>query len=131
MPESRLPAKNFSSAEKFFAGNLYARIKKAKTMWREQRFLSKLLVGEIEKELGEKFPEENIVIQGAADCVFVESDQLVVLDFKTDRVKTEQELAERYAAQLDIYGKVFAEIYDMPVKEKIIYSFKLGKEISL
>ena len=71
------------------------------------------------------------MIQGAADCVFVESDQLVVLDFKTDRVKTEQELAERYAAQLDIYGKVFAEIYDMPVKEKFIYSYKLGKEISL
>ncbi|MBQ5810253.1 MAG: UvrD-helicase domain-containing protein [Clostridia bacterium] len=129
--ETERAALDISALEKFFAGNLYARIKKAKTMWREQRFLSKLLVGEIEKELGEKFPEENIVIQGAADCVFVESDQLVVLDFKTDRVKTEQELAERYAAQLDIYGKVFAEIYDMPVKEKIIYSFKLGKEISL
>ena len=44
-------------------------------------------------------------------------------------MKNGEELIERYASQLEIYGKVFSEIYKMPVKEKVIYSFKLGKEI--
>ena len=117
--------------EKFFGSELYRRIKNSPKVMREQRFLSSLPVAKIKEELADRFPEETIVVQGAADCIFIENDSLVILDFKSDRVKNADELKARYAAQLDIYAKAFAEIYNMPVKEKVIYSFKLGEAISL
>ncbi len=127
--EAERNALDIDAIRRFFNSGLYSRIKNAQKVMREQRFLSKLPVGEVKAELADKFPDETVVIQGAADCLFVENGRLVVLDFKTDRVREAEELVERYATQLDIYGRVFSDIYDLPVKEKILYSFKLGKEI--
>jgi len=122
-------ALDISALKKLFASDFYAKIARAEEIKREQRFLSKLPVGDILPELGLKYPEESVVIQGAADCLLIEADGITVIDFKSDRVKDEGELVARYAAQLDIYGKVFSSIYGLPVKEKIIYSFKLGRPV--
>jgi len=72
----------------------------------------------------------NIIVQGAVDLCFVEDDGVVVLDFKTDRVKNLSELVDCYGEQLDIYSVAAEKIFAKPVKEKIIYSFHLGESIS-
>ena len=41
------------------------------------------------------------------------------------------ELAERYGAQLGIYRRCLAEVLGMPVKETVIYSFRLNESITL
>ena len=74
---------------------------------------------------------EIILVQGIIDVYFEEDDGLVVLDYKTDKVKTSQELAEKYHAQLDYYGKALEQMTQKKVKEKIIYSFTLKEEIIL
>ena len=58
-------------------------------------------------------------------------DGLVVLDYKTDKVRSGEELTGKYHAQLDYYGKALEQMTEKKVKEKIIYSFALKKEIIL
>ena len=70
-------------------------------------------------------------MQGIIDVYFEEEDGLVVLDYKTDRVSDEKELVDKYHAQLDYYAKALEQLTEKKVKEKLIYSFTLGKEIRL
>ena len=71
--------------------------------------------------------DDKILVQGIADCVFEENGELVLLDYKTDKVKTAEELLGRYEKQLMFYKHAVARTLNMPVKEVILYSFSLGK----
>ena len=70
-----------------------------------------------------------ILVQGIIDVCFEENGELVVLDYKTDRVRKAEELREKYHAQLDYYAEALEQLLKKPVKEKIIYSFTLQEEI--
>ena len=76
---------------------------------------------------------ESQLIQGIIDLYFEEDGELVIVDYKTDRVNKsaagEQNLVKRYAVQLDYYAKALAQLTGKRVKEKIIYSFALEKGI--
>ena len=74
---------------------------------------------------------ELVLIQGIIDVYFEEEDGLVVLDYKTDKIRNGQELVEKYQEQLHLYGKALEQMTQKRVKEKIIYSFTLEEEISL
>lgn len=75
--------------------------------------------------------EETILVQGIIDVYFEEDGELVVLDYKTDKVKTARELQEKYHAQLDYYAQALEQLLRKKVKEKIIYSFTLEQEIQV
>ena len=75
--------------------------------------------------------DDRILVQGIIDVWFEEEDGLVVLDYKTDQVRTARQLTEKYHAQLDYYARALEQLLEKPVKEKIIYSFTLGEEIVL
>ena len=66
------------------------------------------------------------MLQGIADCVFEEHDGYVLVDYKTDRVKSIETLKERYSAQLEMYKAALNLLLEKPVKECVIYSFSLG-----
>ncbi|MCH5320852.1 MAG: UvrD-helicase domain-containing protein [Eubacterium sp.] len=71
--------------------------------------------------------DDDILVQGIADCVFEENGELVLLDYKTDRVRDDEELLERYKKQIMFYKKAVSLTLKKPVKESILYSFYLGK----
>lgn len=73
--------------------------------------------------------EETVLIQGIIDVFFEEEDGLVLLDYKTDVIKTREELVKRYKAQLDYYQEALESITGKKVKERILYSFYLGCEV--
>lgn len=73
--------------------------------------------------------QECVLVQGIIDVYFEEDGQLVVLDYKTDRVRYASELVERYHAQLEYYAKALEELTGKTVKEKVIYSFAKQEEI--
>ena len=75
--------------------------------------------------------EETVVVQGIADCAFVENGELVILDYKTDRNITPEILIERYAGQLAIYRRALEECLGMRVKETLLYSFELGMPVKV
>lgn len=75
--------------------------------------------------------DEMILVQGIIDVYFEEEDGLVLLDYKTDKVRKAADLVEKYHAQLDYYAKALYRLLEKPVKEKWIYSFTLKEEIRL
>ena len=97
-------------------------------LYKEQPFVLSVDASEI-------YPEdcsgEKILVQGIIDVYFEEPDGLVVLDYKTDKVRTGNELKEKYHAQLDYYAQALEQLTEKSVKEKIIYSFTLGEEIEV
>ena len=63
---------------------------------------------------------DRILVQGIIDVCFEENGELVVLDYKTDRVRKAEELREKYHAQLDYYAEALEQLLKKPVKEKIL-----------
>lgn len=98
-----------------------------------KRAASAVNSGRARREQPFVFEYEGQLIQGIIDMYFEEDGELVLIDYKTDRVNKstagEQELVKRYAIQLDYYAKALAQLTGKCVKEKIIYSFTLGKGI--
>jgi ATP-dependent helicase/nuclease subunit A len=91
-------------------------------LYREQPFV----LGIDARRLGRDFPEEEkVLIQGIIDVFFVEDGQLVLLDYKTDVIGSLEELWNRYAVQLEYYEEALSRLMELPVKEKILYSFYL------
>ncbi len=77
---------------------------------------------------------ELVVVQGIIDLYFVEDGEIVLVDYKTDQVKQEdgeQELLNRYKAQLDSYKQALEQTTGMKVKEIYISSFALRKNIEV
>ncbi len=82
--------------------------------------------------LNNAFPEkETVLIQGIIDVFFEENGRYVLLDYKTDAVETAEELVKRYHVQLDYYAEALEQASGCRDTERILYSFKLGKEIPL
>ncbi len=91
-------------------------------LYREQPFVLGISAG----KLGEDFPEEEkVLIQGIIDVFFVEDQEIVLLDYKTDVISSMQDLHNRYAVQLDYYEEALQKLMKLPVKERVLYSFYL------
>ena len=75
--------------------------------------------------------EEIVLVQGIIDAYFEEEDGFVLVDYKTDRADDVNELIEKYRVQLAYYQKALEKVTGKPVKERKIYSFYLGKEVSI
>lgn len=74
---------------------------------------------------------ERLFLQGIIDTAFVEDDQWVLVDYKTDRVKSGDELIRRYKIQMDLYKEALETLTNMPVKASYIYSFCLHEAVLL
>ena len=80
------------------------------------------------RRLSGEFPEEEkVLIQGIIDAYFVENQEIVLLDYKTDSVPDMESLWKRYAVQLDYYQEALERLTMLPVKEKKLYSFHLDQ----
>lgn len=125
----------------FFKSPFYARVKRARRIWREVRFNIGLPADGFASDpaLKNDLKNESILVQGVIDCFFIdEEDRLVLFDYKTDYVPCELSasdaasmLAERHRAQLGYYRDACARMAQRPVDETYIYSFALGREIKL
>ncbi len=129
--ENEYNSLNKDALNKFFESEIFSRIKNSNLVKREMQFLTEVSATVIDPTLDDKFKDENIIIQGAVDLCFVEDDGLVILDFKTDRTDDHNALANAYGKQLEIYALAAEKIFKMPVKEKVIYSFGLGKTVNI
>lgn len=122
---------SLSHLRQFFASDLahrMGRAARAGTLYREKPFV-------MGKEAGEVQPETEssalVLVQGIIDAFFEEDGALVLVDYKTDAVKTGQELVKRYQAQMDLYEEALKRATGKPVKEKLLYSFKLREVIAV
>ncbi|WP_053955307.1 helicase-exonuclease AddAB subunit AddA [Inediibacterium massiliense] len=73
---------------------------------------------------------EKLLIQGIIDCYFEEEDGLVLIDYKTDYIGTQnkEEIINQYMIQIELYKEALEEITKKNVKESYIYLFDIEKE---
>ncbi len=121
---------NVSAVERFFESDLAKRILASDKVMREKKFTIEVPINEI-YEGTDEFSDEKVMIQGIADCAFTEKGELVVVDYKTDRLKTEEEFIGKYSSQVKLYKKALSMCTDYTVKETVLYSFYLGKAITV
>ncbi len=112
----------------FFGSALYQRMSRSPRCLREFPFTALRPAYQLDPALAEE-DGEYTVMQGIADCVFYEDGELVIVDYKTDRVKTAEELLDRYTGQLNIYRQSLGEALGLPVRECLLYSFTLDRTI--
>lgn len=114
--------------ETFLNSPIAKRMLSAPDIRRELRFTVEIPASMIGEGLS---AEQPVILQGAVDCVFVEDDgAAVIIDYKTDRISNPEQLWERYRAQLDWYRLALEQVLEKPVKECLLYSFYLNRQIS-
>ena len=107
----------------FFAGDIGKRMLASSNIYREVPFTMAVTASEIYdvfndgEEAGEK-----ILVQGIIDCYFEEAGELVLLDYKTDKIEKggAEIYAQKYKTQLDMYSKALEYETGLKVKEKIV-----------
>ena len=117
--------------ETFWNSPLAQRMKTAQAkgcLHRETPFSLGLDASEVRKE----WPSgEMVLIQGIIDVWFEEDGQIILVDYKTDRVgsREEETLARRYKVQMELYKEALTRLTGRKVAQIWLYSFSLGKEI--
>lgn len=115
----------------FFHSSLGEKMKQAAregSLHREQPFV-------IGKPACEVFPDraetETILVQGIIDSYFEAEGGIVLVDYKTDALRPGEEgkLVERYRTQMKLYKEALETMTGCRVKECILYSFSLQKEV--
>lgn len=99
-------------------------------LFREQPFVIARKASELDPQWQ---CEENVLVQGIIDAYFIEDEEIVLVDYKTDFVRRgeEQKLIDRYHVQLEDYAQALERMTGRKVKERYIYSFTLGEAFSL
>ena len=77
--------------------------------------------------------EEQVVVQGIIDVFFSEGEDLVLVDYKSDRIGPgeEETLLRRYGGQLRLYAEGLESFSGRKVSEMLLYSLPIGKAIPL
>ena len=108
---------------RFFRSELMERILASPRVLREYRFFDTVPASRAGYE-----GEDEILIQGVADCVFEEDGAGVLLDYKTDHTGA-SELLRRYSSQLSLYRRALAPLFPKGIRECLIYSVYEGKTV--
>lgn len=110
---------------RFFATDVGKKIMNSANVLREYKF-SVLEDGE---NYAPELAGEKILLQGVVDCALIENDGITVIDFKTDAV-TDETVSERlrdYVSQVETYAQALSRIFELPIKAKALYFFRLSK----
>ena len=85
------------------------------------------------QKYGDGLIGEQVLLQGVVDCAILEPDGITILDFKTDYATEENlpNLILRYQDQLNAYADAMERIYQMPVKRKCLYFFRLNRFVEI
>ena len=117
--------------ERFLASPLAADIRRGRNIRREYRFT--LLMDARDYDPAASV-EDRMLLQGVVDCCFETEEGLAVVDFKTDHVWTEQEIAQRvehYRPQLEAYSLALARVLETKVVRRALYFLHAGMTVDL
>ena len=98
---------------------LWQRISGAARMHREWAF-----------NLRQEHDGDSTLLQGVIDCCFIENQQWVLVDYKTDHAD-ENTIIERHKTQVILYADALERLTGIRVKEKILFAVALGKALAV
>ena len=131
LTQAQADSVDIEKARSFIDSELVTRCLNADKVYKEYRFNIRISAKRVDPDIEESLSEETVILQGAVDLAFVEDGELVIVDYKTDRVKAPEDLAERYASQLLLYKDAMEECLSLPVKECLIYSIRHSREVAV
>ncbi|TVY09146.1 helicase-exonuclease AddAB subunit AddA [Paenibacillus cremeus] len=109
----------------FFQSELGQRMLQAKQVHREVPFSFGMPARDVYGAEQGGLTDEIVMLQGVIDCLIEEENGLVLLDYKTDRLKggSPAKIAEGYRLQLELYAGAVEKIWKKPVTGKYIFLF--------
>ena len=119
----------------FFRSNLGKRVlksyKSGEKVYKELPFYTEISAKKTDPNLINIPESEKVRLQGVIDLFFYEGENVILVDYKTDYVERgkEEELIEKYKAQIQYYKEALSKITGKIVTESYLYSFFLDKEI--
>ena len=109
----------------FLDSDICRRIRNSKNVKRETAFTLGLTPYELYRDDIYKDDKELIHVDGIIDLFFEEDGNIVLLDYKTDRIGEGgiKAIADRYKIQLDLYAVAIERATGKKVTEKLLYLF--------
>lgn len=116
---------------RLLSGRLFQRVMSSPKVYREERFTAKIHPSMLDDKYSNIEKSVGVIMQGAVDLAFEENGKLVIVDYKTDRVKDIEKLRTLYQKQLELYKEAMTQSLGLEVSELIIVSIHLNDYISL
>ena len=111
----------------FFASDVCRDILQADRVFREFAFRLLLPV----RELYAIDSDEQILVQGVADLIYIKGDRAFIIDYKTDAAADPESLRHRYRPQLVVYKKAIEELLSVRVERTVLYSISASRAIDI
>ena len=120
-----------SKLHRFYSSQLGKRMLSSGKVFREQPFIIRKSINDI-IDFNEK-TDEFVLVQGIIDCYFFEGDEIVLVDYKTDRVTGGDfdSLKNYYNPQITEYRNALEILTGKTVKESYLYLINHSKEIRM
>lgn len=127
----------------FAKSRLISEMRSSERLYREFRFNVKLPASDftIDPEQKELYRDEQILVQGVIDCLYVDADgEYHLVDYKTDRLTADEradrelarkKLSAKHALQLSYYAKAVELIFGKYPKTIEVYSLPLGDTLDV
>ena len=116
---------------RFFSSALFARVQAAKSIRREYAFITSLPARFAMQDKTAETGSAQTLVQGVADLILLFDDHAEIVDYKTDRGKSPEQLAADYAEQLRLYCYALYKRLRVPVTKCTIFSLHLGCEVDI
>ena len=134
--EAKLTAEQAAAVDvpalrRFLESPLAEEMRQAETTAREYRFTVLMPARDYDPAAAE---EDSILLQGVVDCWFETPEGITVVDFKTDFVQTEEDVAqhaELYRGQLAAYSLALERVLEKAVTRKVLYFLQAGKTVEI
>ena len=134
--EAKLTAEQAAAVDvpalrRFLESTLAEEMRQAETAAREYRFTVLMPARDYDPAAAE---EDSILLQGVVDCWFETPKGVTVVDFKTDFVQTEEDVAqhaELYRGQLAAYSLALERVLEKAVTRKALYFLQAGKTVEI
>ena len=131
LTKEQADAIDVNALSSFMHSELVSRIIASKNVMREERFTVKINASLVDDSLDGKAAETKVVMQGAVDLLFEENGKLVLVDYKTDRVREVERLRTLYSKQLELYKNAVEQSTEMQVSTCIIYSIHRNEFVNV
>ncbi|TWW12427.1 ATP-dependent helicase/nuclease subunit A [Dellaglioa algida] len=82
-------------------------------------------------------PDEKVLIHGIIDGYFIKNNELILFDYKTDKVSKDntieeiEKLTTRYRGQLNLYGEALANMTGLKVAHKYLYLLAANRVVEV
>ncbi len=112
----------------FVAQPIFKDMITADVLEKEKRFFFTMPAQHLFPDSKEQAP---ILLQGVLDCCYEKNGEFVIVDYKTDRLASPQQFAERYALQLKLYRHGIYKLTGKRADKLYLYSFHLNQVIEI